>query len=134
MTCAISSVPKPKVFDVPRMVAAATNSSIMETPVTISGFIMGILVTVCTAPRSQRLRMVCSPSAPKVPMTVAISAALTASTTELRREVSASSSANSSRYHFSDTPVKDARLPPSLKENIISTRMGTYSRKKMRPT
>ena len=72
---------------------------------------MGILVTVCTAPRSQRLRMVFSPSAPKVPMTVAISAALTASTTELRREVSASSSANSSRYHFSDTPVKDAETP-----------------------
>ena len=53
------------------MRAANTNSSIREIPVTMSGFIMGMFVTVITALRSRLDHILWMPTAARVPMTVA---------------------------------------------------------------
>ena len=120
----MSRVPKPKRSRVPRKVATATKSSIMDTPVTISGFIMGMLVTLMMGFWRYLRFMRWSPRAPKVPRTVAHTEELTASTRELRRAEKASSSWNSSSYQTKEKPENSARLPDSLKEKTISTAMG----------
>ena len=51
---------------------AKTNSSIIETPVTISAFMTGMLFTVIRGVRHRR-RILARPMAAKVPATVAIS-------------------------------------------------------------
>ena len=52
----MSSVQKLRELELPNSRPTNTNSSIRETPVTISGFIMGILVTSITEERTARLR------------------------------------------------------------------------------
>ena len=51
---------------------AATKSSIIETPVTISGFIIGTFVTDMTAVFIWRFLILLMPKAANVPITVAI--------------------------------------------------------------
>ena len=46
VVCAISIVPNPMEAPPPISVTTPTNNSIIETPVTISGFIIGIFETV----------------------------------------------------------------------------------------
>ena len=70
------------------MRAANTNSSIREIPVTMSGFIMGMFVTVITALRSRLERILWMSTAARVPMTVASTAASTESTRVLRKACS----------------------------------------------
>ena len=63
---------------------AKTNMSISEMPVMMSGFVMGMSVTVLSVARSQRRRSRSMPTEAAVPMTVEITMALTASSSVLR--------------------------------------------------
>ena len=68
--------------------------------------------------------MRCSPSEPKVPITVAIKEDRIARIREFRRAEKASLSWNSSSYQTKEKPENSARLPDSLKENTMRTAMG----------
>ena len=83
-----------------------TNSSISDTPVTMSGFIMGMLVTVITVWDSSRERMRWMPTAAMVPMTVATLAESTAKIRVLRRAVMVSELEKTSPYQYSEKPEK----------------------------
>ena len=74
----MSIVIRPNVSGRNGIETAATKSSIIETPVTISGFIIGIFVTPRIAPESQRLRILFMPNAANVPISVARSDETTA--------------------------------------------------------
>ena len=76
----------------------ATNSSIIDTPVTISGFIIGMLVTVMIVLLAARFFSLKIPTAATVPMIVAISEDETASTRVFLSAASVAPSRNSSRY------------------------------------
>ena len=105
-------------------VATATKRSIIDTPVTISGFIIGMLVTDLTAPLNTLLRVWWRPRAAKVPISVAMVEERTARISEFLSAVNASSSAKSSSYQTNENPLNSLRLPASLKEKIISTAIG----------
>ena len=90
MVCAISIVPKPITSVSSRAFITATKRSIMETPVTISGFIMGMFVTLVTVPLRNLLLMCRSPRAANVPITVAIREESTAKIKEFLSAVIAS--------------------------------------------
>ena len=71
--CAINSVGNPRAsFELTKL-PTNTNKSIMETPVTISGFIIGILVTVKTALLTHFFFIVWIPTAAIVPSTTEMS-------------------------------------------------------------
>ena len=92
---------------------------------------MGMFVTVFIAARSQRLRSLLMPTAAAVPMTVAMSEALTARISVLRTAFSVSPSRNSSRYHLREKPENTERLLASLKENTSRMAMGAKRKKKI---
>ena len=77
---------------------AATKSSIIETPVTISGFIIGTFVTDMTAVLMWRFLIAFIPNAAKVPISVARSEEMTARESEFLSAVSAVESLKSSLY------------------------------------
>lgn len=108
----------------PMSVPTNTKRSIIETPVTISGFIMGILVTELTSPRIRRERIRSSPTAAQVPITVAVTAELTARISVLRSASKTSLLRKSSRYQYRENPAKTPVLAVLLKENSIRTIMG----------
>ena len=103
-------VQKLRLVVLPNREPTKTNMSISEMPVMISGLIMGMFVTVFIAARSQRLRSLLMPTAAAVPMTVAMSEALTARISVLRTAFSVSPSRNSSRYHLREKPENTERL------------------------
>ena len=70
--CAIIIVVLPSVVLEFSSAATATNSSIMDTPVTISGFIIGMLVTDMMELLRYLFLMRSMPKAASVPMNVAI--------------------------------------------------------------
>ena len=70
VTCAMNKVQKPRTPFILRIVPMKTNKSIIETPVTISGFIIGISVILMTAERRQPFFILSIPSAARVPITV----------------------------------------------------------------
>ena len=73
------AVPKPRASVTPISLAQKTNRSIIEIPVTISGFIIGILVTPITVFLTNLFLKTLIPTAAAVPITVAISDDETAS-------------------------------------------------------
>ena len=82
----------------PMSVPTKTNRSIIETPVTISGFIIGTFVIELTMPRIRRERIRSSPTAAHVPMTVAVSDEVTASISVFLKALNTSPLLNSSPY------------------------------------
>ena len=94
----MSRVQKERELASPNQRPMNTNSSISDTPVTMSGFIMGMLVTVITVWDRARERMRWMPTAAMVPMTVAILAESTASSRVLRRAVMVSELEKTSPY------------------------------------
>ena len=113
----------------PKSPTANTNSSIMETPVTIAGLTMGKLVMFIITRLGRRF-MELMPMAAMVPKTVEAAAAATAMIRVLRRASRISRSSKSFWYHFREKPLQTVRLAVSvsLKEKTMSTRMGDDSR------
>ena len=118
----MSMVQKPSFPPIKPM--TATNSSIIDTPVTISGFIIGTLVKDRIAAFTPFLRIRSIPRAPSVPITVAKAEEQRARIREFFRALNASVSRNSSLYHLKEKPEKVERLPDSLKEKITNTNIG----------
>ena len=96
--CATSTVAKLRLAAPASLTQTKTNSSIIEIPVTISGFIIGMLVTVMIALFAARLFNLKIPTAATVPITVAISEDDTASRSVFFSAASVAPSRNSSRY------------------------------------
>ena len=128
--CAISSVQKPRMDLMRSRLPAKANSSARETPVTISGLVMGMFVSVMTAERIFP-RILWMPRAATVPRTVAIRLDSTAMNRELRSSVSSVPSRNSSAYWWKVKPLKTATSAPLLKEAMASTIIGIYRKMKM---
>ena len=103
----------------------------MEIPVTISGFIIGILVTELIKPLTYLLRILRRPSAAIVPITVERQADATARINVFFRAVKVAALLKSSRYQYSEKPVKTPVLLVLLKEKSIKTRIGVYSMRRI---
>ena len=124
VTWAMSIVRKLRLVEAPKSLPTNTNISIREIPVIISGFVIGIFVTVSIAVLYHRLRSLLMPTDAIVPRNTDIAVAENASTSEFLSASSVFASLNSSLYHFSEKPVKTERLLPSLNENIRSMIIG----------
>ena len=111
----------------------AAKKSIIDIPVTISGFIIGTLVTDVMEVLRILLLILYIPSAAAVPITVARRAERIARTRVLRRAVNASGDEKSSAYHFKVKPVNTEVLSDLLKEKSISVSIGIYSIANMIP-
>ena len=96
----------------------------------ISGFTIGMFVTVSIAERSQRRRSLLMPTAAAVPMAVDTTAAQSARMRVFLRELRVTLSLNSSAYHLREAPSMTERLFAPLKENTMSMAMG--AKRKMR--
>ena len=130
---AMSRVRKFRLVEAPKIrLPTNTNISIMEMPVMMSGFVMGMLVTVSRAARTALLRSLSTPTAAAVPMTVAITEADTATTRVFWTDFRVSLSRKSSAYHLRLKPEKTDRLLASLKENTSRMTMGAKRKKKIR--
>ena len=105
------------------MVPAKAKSSARETPVTMSGFVMGMLVMVMTR-RRMRARMEWIPTAAMVPRMVAITLDSTAMIRELPSRRNSESSRNSAPYCEKVNPFHVAMSVPLLKEEATRTIMG----------
>jgi len=92
---AMSRVTKPSTLLTFRSVPTKANSSASETPVTISGFVRGMLVTPMTV-RFMRGPIACMPSAAMVPRAVASSEEMTATMKEFAKSGSSTPSRKSS--------------------------------------
>ena len=119
------SVQKPSTELVFKTVPANANSSASATPVTISGFVMGMLVMVMTAERSRPF-MPWMPTAAIVPTMVEMSVASSAMMTELRSSVRSVPSRNRLAYCRSVKPLKLAMSVPVLNEAMARTIIGIY--------
>ena len=119
----MTSVTKPN----SRFILAAknTNSSMSETPVTISGLTIGMFVMFITIALGT-LRMELIPIAARVPSSVAAMLAITAIMMVFISEEMMTSLRNSFAYQSSVNPLNTERLLVSLNENTISTKIGTY--------
>ena len=107
---------KPSVPVLPKIEPTKTNRSIIDTPVTISGFIIGMLVVVIMAVRTN-LRFIWKiPTVLKVPKTVAITEDKTAKIRVFLRASMVELSFKSSPYHLSEKPPKTDVLLEALKE------------------
>ena len=104
---------------------STTNSSMVATPVTISGLTMGTYERFSTTARVRRL-MLFTPMAASVPSTVAMMAEAKATTSETPSACRIISSPSKFLYQRSEKPAHTLRLFDSLKLNAISTAMGTY--------
>ena len=120
----MSMVQKLRLVAAPKIRPMKTNISIREMPVIMSGFVMGMSVTVFSTARTPRERSLLMPTAAAVPITVEITVALAASTRVFRRASRVFRSLSNSRYHFREKPENTERLLASLKENTSSTAMG----------
>ena len=117
----------------PKTPTANTNSSIIETPVTISGFTMGKLVMFIMTRFGSRF-MEFMPMAAMVPSTVEAMAAATAIISVFLRASIISRSSKSFSYQRRENPLNTVRLAVSvsLKEKTISTKMGAYRNRNIR--
>ena len=104
-------------------VPVKAKSSASETPVTISGLVMGMLVSVITAARS-RPRALWRPTAAMVPRIVARTLERTAIIREFNNSRKRSESRKSSPYCERVKPLKTAMSLPVLKLATASTTMG----------
>ena len=98
VTCAINSVPKPRTSSILSHVPINTKSSASETPVTISGFDIGIFVTDITRLRV-RFFILLMPSAAVVPSKVATTLEATARIRVFSKSPIRLEFVNSSLYH-----------------------------------
>ena len=132
MICATSSVQKVRLLRCPSIrVPTKTNSRERDTPVTISGLVMGILVRFMASLRILGFRPL-MPTAATVPKAVATKLASTDTIRELRSSSSRLSSSNSRTYCFRVKPSKCVMFLPVLKDATTSTAMGIYRKMKMR--
>ncbi len=115
---------KPKTLLDDTILPANTKRSIIETPVTISGFIIGTFVTVITALLSHRFFIAFIPTAAAVPIIIEIRAEVTAKTSVFLRAVRAVALRNISTYHFSEKPDITLVLFEALNENTTITSIG----------
>ena len=97
----MSSVQKLSDVPAPTSLPMNTNKSISDTPVTISGFIIGMFVTLSMSPFAHFERILYMPTAASVPSRVAITADASARTSVFLSAVMVPLLANSSRYHLS---------------------------------
>ena len=130
-TWAISMVKKFRLVDAPNSLPMNTNISISEIPVIISGFVIGISVTVFIAARYHLDLSLLMPTAAKVPITVEITVADAARTSVFFTDSKVFLSRSNSSYHFQEKPEKTDRLLLSLKEKIRSTTIGANKNPKM---
>ena len=126
MTCAIKSVGKPKTSLVVTKCPTKTNRSIIETPVTISGFIIGILVTVKTAFLIHFFRFALIPTAASVPIISAKIEDVIAKTSVFDNACNVIRSLKSSQYHFKEKPESTLVLLVPLKDITTMTAIGAY--------
>ena len=101
-----------------------TNKSIIETPVTISGFIIGILVTVITLDLTTPFFILSIPTAARVPITVAVIAEVTARMSVFVKAFIVALSLKSSTYHFVENPCITLVLFVPLNESTMSIIIG----------
>ncbi|MPN42777.1 hypothetical protein SDC9_190335 [bioreactor metagenome] len=100
-----------------------TKSKSSETPVTISGFIIGRFDTFMTTPLT-RLDRLCIPIAAAVPSIVAATEESTAIKSVLRSASISISSLNNASYHRKENPEKIVFDFVELNEKKIITRIG----------
>ena len=98
-------------------------SSIMDTPVTMSAFSIGMLVTPSIKVRNLRF-MLWIPMDASVPITVAISAESRAMIRVLYKVLMIASSWKRDTYHFPVNPPHLARVLELLKDRTISVMIG----------
>ena len=115
----------------PKRRPTKTNMSIREMPVMISGFIIGMFVTVSKAVFRYLRRSRWMPTAAAVPMAVEMIEAVTASTSVFCSARSVSSSLNSSRYHLTEKSENTLRLFVALKLNTSRIAIGAKRNRKM---
>lgn len=115
--CAIKIVVNPIV------IRNAMKSSIMDTPVTMSAFSIGMLVTPSIKVRNLRF-MLWIPMDASVPITVAISAESRAMIRVLYKVLMIASSWKRDTYHFPVNPPHLARVLELLKDRTISVMIG----------
>ena len=115
--------------------ATNTNSSIRETPVTISGLTIGKFVTFITR-RFRHFFILLMPMAAAVPSTVANIAATRAIIRVFFRASSSIRSSNIWTYHLKVKPDQTVLLfvAESLKEKTIRTTIGAYKKIKIKAT
>ena len=128
---AMSSVQKLRIELMRSIVPVKANSSARATPVTISGFVIGMFVSVMTALRSLPF-IEWMPTAAIVPTTVAMTLESTAMISELRRSVSSVESLKRFAYCRSVKPLNVAMSRPVLNEATASRIIGIYRKIKTR--
>jgi hypothetical protein len=101
-----------------------TKSNIIDTPVTISGFIIGMLVTFITEFLMIPFFHLSMPTAAAVPIIVANKAEPTAKAKVLVRACITDWLCINSPYHLKEKPVKRPVLFEALNEKKIITAMG----------
>ena len=104
----------------------------MEIPTTISGLIIGILVTAIVEPFMYLFCILLIPYAAIVPITVAAKDEIIARISVFLRALSVAESLKSSPYHLREKPVNSLVLFDALKEYRISTAIGIYRKMNMR--
>ena len=122
--CAMRSVQKPKIELIFSIVPVNANRSASATPVTISGFVIGMFVSVMTALRIRPF-IEWMPTAAMVPKNVAIRLERIAMMREFRSSVRSVSSRKRFAYCRKVKPLKVAMSRPSLNEATASTIIGT---------
>jgi len=133
VTWAASMVKKFRLVERPKSRPTKTNISMSEMPVMMSGFVMGMSVTVFMTVRYHLERSLFIPTAPRVPITVETAVAEAARSSVFFTDSRVLRSANSSSYHLRENPENTERLLPSLKEKISSTTMGAKRKTKIMP-
>ena len=122
--CAIKTVKKPSDSLIPMNLPIKTNKSIKEIPVTISAFIIGILVTDITRLCEIFLRSDKIPTLAAVPIIVDKIADKTAIIRVCSKACSIVGLEDNSIYQSSEKPSKTQTLPEELKEKITITAIG----------
>ena len=113
------------------LAAKKTNKSIKETPVTISGLIIGILVTFIIRDFGSFF-ILCMPIAARVPRIVEAMLARVAIIIVFIKDEIIILLLNKRSYQSKVKPLKTERLFVSLNEKTISTKIGTYRNIKTR--
>ena len=112
-----------RIVENPMFIRNAINNSIIDTPVTMSAFSIGMLVTPNIKVRNLRF-ILWIPMEAKVPITVAISAERSAMIRVLYKVLMIASSWKRDTYHFPVNPPHLARVLELLKDRTISVMIG----------
>ena len=117
-------------FMIPKNLKAEMNRSIKETPVTISGFIIGKFVKTIKVFLGTFFRFFkLTPAI--VPIIVAKTADTAAIITVLAKDFKISPLLNNFTYHLKVNPDHTTRLFESLNEKITSIKIGKYKNRKI---